>query len=149
VGIIIFIAWQTLHNIEIRVNMCSKLERYRYYLGTAQVRFRNLYYSPSNAKPDDCVGCCMSDIEHNLPALICPSEYHDCLVGAHISSDALYAIGSSPRLALPIGLELPCLHGRFRFETAKRDESQGEDDWWLVDLYSSGERSSILFDIGC
>jgi hypothetical protein len=129
--------------------MSIKLERYRYYLGTAQVRFRNLYYSPSSTKPDDCVGCCISDIEHNLPALISPLEYHDSLVGASISSDALYAIGSSPRLALPINLELPCLHGRFRLETAKRDESQGEDNWWLVDLYSSGESNAILFEIGC
>jgi hypothetical protein len=119
--------------------MSLKLEKYRYYLGTAQVALQHLNYSPCSAKPDDCVGCCISDIEHNLPALISPSTYHDCLVGAGISPDALYAIGLSPRLTLPIGLELPCLHGRFRLEMAKRDESQGENDWWLVDLYSSGE----------
>jgi hypothetical protein len=119
--------------------MSIKLEKCRYYLGTAQVRLRNLCYSPSNAKPDDCVGCCISDIEHNLPILISPSEYHDCLIGAGISPDALYAIGLSPKLALPIDLELPCLHGRFLLETAKGFGSQGENDWWLVDLYSSGE----------
>jgi hypothetical protein len=126
--------------------MSIKLEKYRYYLGTAHVRFRNLYYSPSSTKPDDCVGCCISDIEHNLPALIRPSEYHDCLASAGITSDALYAIGLSPRLALPIDLELPCLHGRFRLETAKSDELQGENEWWLVDLHSSGESIAILFE---
>jgi hypothetical protein len=129
--------------------MSVKLEKYRCYLGTAQVRLRNLCYSSSSTKPDDCVGCCISDIEHNLPALISPSDYHDCLDGAGVSSDALYAIGFPPRLALPIDLELPCLHGRFRLETAKRNESQGEDDWWLVDLYSSGESMALLFEIGC
>jgi hypothetical protein len=128
--------------------MGVKLEKYRHYLGTAQVRLRNLCYSPSSTKPDDCVGCCISDIEHNLPALISPSEYHDCVVSADISPHALYAIGLSPKLALPVGLELPCLHGRFLLETAKRFESQGENDWWLVDLYSSGENIAILFECG-
>jgi hypothetical protein len=129
--------------------MNLKLEKYLYYLGTAQVGLQHLYYSPCSTKPDDCVGCCISDIEHNLPALISPSAYQDCLAGAGISSDALYAIGLSPRLALPTGLELPCLHGRFRLETAKRHELQGENDWWLVDLYSSGESIAILFESGC
>jgi hypothetical protein len=129
--------------------MGIKLEKYQCYLGTAQVRLRNLCYSSNSTKPDDCVGCCISDIEHNLPALISPSEYHDYLVGADVSPDALYAIGFPPRLALPTDLELPWLHGRFRLETAKGDESQGEDDWWLVDLYSSGENISILIVIGC
>jgi hypothetical protein len=129
--------------------MGIKLVKYQCYLGTAQVRLRNLCYSSSSTKPDDCVGCCISDIEHNLPALISPTEYHDYLVSAGVSPDALYAIGFPPKLALPTDLELLCLHGRFRLETAKRDESQGEDDWWLVDLYSSGESIAILFEIGC
>ena len=128
--------------------MSIKLEKSRYYLGTAQVRLGNLCYSTSSTTPDDCVGCCISDIQHNLPALISSSDYNDCLVDTCISSNA-YAIGLSPRLALPIGLKLPCLHGRFRLETAKRDESRGEDDWWLVDLYNSGESIAVLSKIGC
>lgn len=129
--------------------MSIKLERYRYYLGTAHIKLRNLYYSVSDTEPDDCVGCCISDLEHNLPALIGSSEYLDCLAGAGISPDALYAVGLSPRLALPGGVELPCLHGRFRLETAKRDGPQSQDDWWLVDLYSSGKNIILLSAVGC
>jgi hypothetical protein len=128
--------------------MTTKFERCRYYLGTAQIRLLNLHYSESSTEPDDCVGCCLSDLEHNLPALISSSEYRDCIAGASISPDALYAVGKSPRLALPSGVELPCLHGRFRLETAKRNGSQSPNDWWLVDLYSSGESIAILSTVG-
>jgi len=129
--------------------MNSKFEKCRYYLGTAQIRVLNLYYSASSTEPDDCIVCCISDLEHNLPALIDPSTYHDYLTSAGISSDALYAIGLSPKLSLPSTIELPCLHGKFRLETAKRDGPQGQEDWWLVDLYSSGESTIFVSKFGC
>ncbi|XP_014551494.1 hypothetical protein COCVIDRAFT_112713 [Bipolaris victoriae FI3] len=119
--------------------MSVKLEKFRYYLGTAQIRLLNLCYSTAGSDPDDCVGCCISDIEHNLPALISNPEYQNCLNKAGISTHELYAVGNSPRLVLSGDIQLPCLHGRFRLETAKRDRSQDQNDWWLVDLYSSGE----------
>ena len=119
--------------------MSIKLEKFRYYLGTAQIRLLNLCYSTSSSDPDDCVGCCISDVEHNLPALISNPEYQNCFNNAGISTHELYAVGKSPRLVLSSDIQLPCLHGRFRLETAKRDGSHNQNDWWLVDLYSSGE----------
>jgi hypothetical protein len=111
----------------------------QYYLGTAQVRLKNLRYSSSSTISDDCTGCCISDVEHNLPALITSSEYYESLSNSNISKHTLYEIGIPPRLSLPSILELPCLHGRFRLEFAKKDDSNRIDDWWLVDLYRSGK----------
>jgi hypothetical protein len=129
--------------------MSSKLERCRYYLGTAQIQLLHLRYRASSTEPDDCIGCCTSDLEHNLPALITSAEYWDCLAGAGVSPNALYAVGKAPRLALPSGVELLCLHGRFRLDAAKRDGSQSQEDWWLVDLYSSGKSAVLLSTTGC
>ena len=129
--------------------MSTKLERFRYYLGTAQICLLNLSYSASGSDPDDCVGCCISDVEHNLPALIDYPDYQDFLDGAGISTDALYAVGHSPRLVLRDDIQLPCLHGRFRLETAKRDRSRNQDDWWLIDLYSSGKTIITPSAISC
>lgn len=129
--------------------MSTKFERFRYYLGTAQIKVLNLCYSAPTTDSDDCDGCCISDLEHNLPALIGFSDYQDCLTSASITADTLYAVGLSPKLALPKGVELPCLHGRFRLEAAKRGGSQSQDDWWLVDLYTSGEGTIVLSTCGC
>ena len=129
--------------------MTIKLERYRYYLGTAKIQLANLYYSTLSTEPDDCIGCCVSDLEHNLPALIGFPEYQDCLTRAGISPDALYTVGHSPRLPLPGSFKVPCLHGRFRLETAKQNRSQGQHDWWLVDLYTSGESVINLPEFSC
>jgi hypothetical protein len=112
-----------------------------YYLGTAQVRLQNLRYRTSAIESDECMGCCISDLEHNLPALITPFEYHQSLVSSNVSEQALYQIGPPPRLSLPEDLELPCLHGRFRLELAREGSSSNLDDWWSVDLYKSGEHS--------
>jgi hypothetical protein len=111
----------------------------RYYLGTAQVRLQNLCYSSSSTETDDCTGCCISDLEHNLPVLITLSEYHESLSSSSVSEHTLYQIGPPPKLSLPSSLELPCLHGRFRLEFAKKHESNETDNWWSVDLYMSGE----------
>ncbi|KAF5844344.1 hypothetical protein GGP41_004537 [Bipolaris sorokiniana] len=127
--------------------MSKQLERFRYYLGTAQIRLLNLCYSASASDPDDCVGCCISDVEHNLPALIGYFEYQNFLDEAGISKHALYAVGYPPRLVLSGDIQLPCLHSRFRLETAKRDRSRNQDDWWLVDLYSSDAPTSALAQI--
>lgn len=129
--------------------MSKQLERFRYYLGTAQIRLLNLCYSASASDPDDCVGCCISDVEHNLPALIGYFEYQNFLDEAGISKHALYAVGYPPRLVLSGDIQLPCLHSRFRLETAKRDRSRNQDDWWLVDLYSSGKKITISHEVSC
>jgi hypothetical protein len=110
-----------------------------YYLGTAQVRLRNLYYSNSTTESDDCTGCCISDLEHNLPVLISYPEYEESLARSKVLEHRLYCIGSLPQLSLPNSLALPCLHGRFRLEMAKKDSVNRLDDWWSVDLYKSGD----------
>jgi hypothetical protein len=111
----------------------------QYYLGTAQVRLQNLRYSPSSTETDDCTGCCISDLEHNLPVLITPSQYQESLASSSVSENTLYQIGLPPKISLPSLLELPCLHGRFRLEFAKKNGSNETDDWWSIDLYTSGE----------
>ncbi|KAJ6284206.1 hypothetical protein J3E71DRAFT_171788 [Bipolaris maydis] len=117
--------------------MCAKFERFRYYLGTAQIKVLNLCYSAPTTDLDDCEGCCISNLQHNLPALIGLSDYQDCLTRANITTDTLYAVRLSPKLTLPKDVELPCLHGRFRLEAVKQEGSQSQDNWWLVDLYTS------------
>jgi hypothetical protein len=111
----------------------------QFYLGTVQVRLRNLCYNFSSIVADDCTGCCISDIEHNLPALISLSDYHDSLSRSEVPERMVYQVGSPPKLLLPDSFELPCLHGYFRLDLAKRDNLSTLDDWWLVDLYQSGE----------
>jgi hypothetical protein len=111
----------------------------RYYLGTAQVRLQNLTFCPSSIEPDDCTGCCISDLEHNLPVLITLSEYHESLTRSNVFEHALHQIGEPRKLLLPSSSELPCLHGRFRLESAKKADLSGSDNWWSVDLYESGE----------
>lgn len=130
-------------------NMCAKFERFRYYLGTAQIKVLNLCYSAPTTDLDDCEGCCISDLQHNLPALIGLSDYQDCLTRANITTDTLYAVGLSPKLTLPKDVELPCLHGRFRLEAVKQEGSQSQDNWWLVDLYTSGDGTIFLFTCAC
>ncbi|EOA87841.1 uncharacterized protein SETTUDRAFT_39292 [Exserohilum turcica Et28A] len=127
--------------------MSTKYERFRYYLGTAQINVLNLCYSAPTTDLDDCEGCFISDFQHNLPALIGFSDYQDCLTSANITTDTLYAVGMSPKLTLPKGVELLCLHGRFRLEAAKREGSQSQDDWWLVDLYTSGDCIIFLLHV--
>jgi hypothetical protein len=120
----------------------------RYYLGTAQVRLQNLCYSSSSTETDDCTGCCISDLEHNLPVLITLSEYHESLASSSVSERTLYQIGPPPKISLPSLLELPCLHGRFRLECAKKNDLKEADDWWSVDLYIAGECCNRVTYIG-
>lgn len=129
--------------------MSAKLEKFRYYLGTAKIRLVNLCYKTTDSDPDECVGCCISDLEHNLPALISYPDYENYLNEAGITTHVVYAVGCSPKLALPDGVQLPCLHGQFRLETAKRDTSQNQEEWWLVDLYNKGENIIVLLSVGC
>jgi hypothetical protein len=118
----------------------------RYYLGTVQVRLRNISYSSSSTEPDNCSGCCISDLEHNLPALITYSEYQQSLIDSAIAECTLYQVGQPPRLVLPTSSELPCLHGRFRIESAKKDDSDRLNEWWIVDLYITGKDRWTVFD---
>lgn len=118
--------------------MDYRLEKSRYYLGTAQVALRNLCYSHSSTETDDCSGCCIADEEHNLPALIRPSYLHQLLASSATPERALHQIGPPPRLDMPASVELPCLHGRFRLETSRQNGSSRLGELWVVDLYSSG-----------
>jgi hypothetical protein len=119
--------------------MGGDVELSRYYLGTAQIRLKHLSYCPSSIESDECTGCSISDLEHNLPVLITLSEYHESLARSGVLEYALYQIGPPRQLYLPTSSELPCLHGRFRLECARKADSSELDAWWAVDLYESGE----------
>lgn len=116
----------------------------RYYLGTAQVRLCNLSYSTLGTESDDCTACSTSDLEHHLPALISLLDYGEILADTSIAEHTLYQVGESPKLELPADAELPCLHGQFRLNLAKKSNSDSTEDWWLVDLYNSGAHSRKL-----
>src|SRR5262245_6997103 len=81
------------------------VEKSRYYLGTAQIAVQNLYYSEDQTESDACSGCCISDLEHNLPALVEPSDIYQAIASLKIPGNALYQVGPPPRLPLPSSLE--------------------------------------------
>lgn len=114
----------------------SKIDQY--YLGTAQVQVQNLIYESNSIEPDNCTGCCISDVEHNLPVLITRSQYNKVLLSSNISEQVLHNTGSAPRLRLPNDLILPCLHGKFRLETAKAHLLNSQETWWRVDFFIAG-----------
>jgi len=108
-----------------------------YYLGTAHVQRRHLNYAERAGQPDDCIGCCITDTEHHLPALIADSDLKHALHQSGVEEYELYHFASHPKLQLSVTTTLPCLHGRYRLQnTTVRQDSW--DEWWLVDLYSSG-----------
>lgn len=110
-------------------------ERWRCFLGVAWIQVSHLKFVASAEQPDDCFGCCLSDIEHNIPAFIHPADYRKAISESKIDKASLYHIKLHPKLLLPPLLQLPCLHGRYRLENAKSKGDQ-DQDWFCVDLYS-------------
>lgn len=111
-----------------------------YYLGTVQIRSRNLEFKAHDTESDHCTGCYIQGIQHNLPALITIDEYRRMLVSNRISEDILYGIGFVPQIFLSERVKLPCLHGKLHLEFAKICDD-GDYLWTQVDLYNSGKSS--------
>jgi hypothetical protein len=122
------------------------LNKDRYYLGTAWVNREHLRYVPDEMHPDECMGCCISDIEHNLPVLIKPEQLFDIVRESRVSENSLYHAVTHPTLILPQSLKLPCLHGYFRLKLAQNDPDLGPGhNQCLVDLYDACTYSGRYF----
>jgi len=77
--------------------------------------------------------CLRLDPEHYVPALISRSAV----------PRGLHPGGEPPRF----NPEHPvvCLHGRHRLEAARKFFTGDENRWWVVDLYSRGERVDLPY----
>jgi hypothetical protein len=125
----------------IKPTMNDEYERNRCFLGTALIHLRHLRYLPDKQIQDNCVGCCMSDVEHNLPALVSRADYQSALTLSHLSTKDLHIVGSACKLTLPESVDLLCLHGDYRLANARKDTSKA-GEWWAVDLYDSRKSNS-------
>ena len=112
-----------------------------YLLGVVMIHPGSLYYVEEENQPDDCNGCCMSNSEHHMPALITRNDFSQALHESNILEHEVYHVTKHPKLQLSQPLRLPCLHGQSRLVHALRDSSA---NWIPVDLYSSGISLSVL-----
>jgi hypothetical protein len=112
-------------------------EACEFYLGTALVPLRNLSYLESDTYTDNCTGCCVKDVFHNIPTLIRTLDLQALLAESGTESRALHHVVNYPKLTCPESLSLFCLHGEFRLRTA-RGNAHDPLEWWVVDLYSAG-----------
>lgn len=107
-----------------------------YFLGVARVQLFHLQYAERPDQPDDCIGCCVSDQLHHVPALIASCDLEKALGDSGTANHELYRVAEHPMLPLPRSMLLPCLHGKHWLCGPRAKGNL--DDWWTVDLYSSG-----------
>jgi hypothetical protein len=79
-------------------------------------------------------GCQRLVPENFIPAIISKKDFDQALTQSKFSQTDPTSI---PELVLPINFKLLCLHGKHRIFAAQEFLEPG-NQWWTVDIYSSG-----------
>ena len=126
-------------------------EKRKHFLGCAKIDLKHLNFSQSSARELDdeniqrllsafkLRGCLRLDIQYHVPATI-NAHFLGQVVrnsGASMTDVRSHEAACWPTLRLPEGSEIECLHGQHRLAAARR-YLLPRDQWWIVDLYSTG-----------
>ena len=127
-------------------------ERRRHARGTARISLDRLQLSEQDATELDLEnverlkkifrreGCRQHPVRNHILVLI-TQECLDAALGlSETSAAALLESGphNYPKLQLPPGIRLTCLHGKHRIQ-AGREFLSPRDKWWVADLYLTGK----------
>jgi hypothetical protein len=113
----------------------------QYLLGVARVHVTNLCFAEDESWLDECGGCCMSNLDYHLPALISPNDLSRFISASGFSEKDLHRTTNYLELDLPAPFQLPCLHGKSRLLHASSEATAPK--WLPVDLYAAGNQ--LLF----
>jgi len=126
-------------------------ERKKHFLGCAKIDLKHLNFSQSSARELDdeniqrllsafkLTGCLRLDTQYHVPAII-DAHFLSQMVregGASLDDIRSHEPSRWPALKLPEGSEIECLHGQHRL-VAAREYLLPRDQWWVIDLYSTG-----------
>jgi hypothetical protein len=100
----------------------------------------NLCFAEDANWVDECRGCCMSNLDYHLPALISPNELSRLMSASGMSEKDLHKATNYVELNLPALFQLPCLHGKSRLIHASTQDTAPK--WLPVDLYAAGNVQS-------
>jgi hypothetical protein len=81
-------------------------------------------------------GCQRLKLQNHIPGIISRSNL-DAAISLSGISPALLLADTYPKLDLPAGCHLECLHGQARVQAAEQFLPEG-DERWTVDLYLAG-----------
>jgi hypothetical protein len=126
-------------------------ERQRKFLGSARVPIDNIRFEPSSQRRQDhddakrlldsfeLGGCLRIGAEYHLPAVIDKDYFEQLLahVEAEVESVSSKDPNEWPKLELPAGYQIECLHGKHRIQ-AGIEYLWKNDRWWVADFYSLG-----------
>ena len=127
----------------------SKREHFH---GRAKILLQSLDFSQSSARELDeenverllssfqLADCLRLDARYHVPAVIDHALLDQALAQAGASMNDLRSDDPTrwPTLAFPDGAVIECLHGQHRVAAARR-YLRKSDQWWVIDLYSSGK----------
>lgn len=86
-------------------------------------------------------GCLRLNPEHHIRALISNETLEGALRTSELRPQDLYQLDEFEDLALGEGVRVTVLQGRHRVQAAKRF-CEGDDRWWVVDLYDDRKLST-------
>jgi hypothetical protein len=126
-------------------------DREENFRGTVCVSLRRLIFKPEYSRDVDeknvqrlkrifsREGCLRLLPSNHVPAIIDERDLHAALQysGRTLSDLLNSAQDAPPKLTLPPGYMLECIHGQHRILAALK-VLEPKDEWWAVDLYLSG-----------
>lgn len=129
----------------------SAERRHKHY-GCVRVALERLDFTRSSARPLDrsnvarlvssfeLGGCLRHDACYHVPAVMDDGLLRRSVLDGGASMNDLRSHDPSvwPRLALPVGVQVQCLHGQHRIAAA-RQYLLGQDRWWVIDVYSASK----------
>lgn len=127
-------------------------ERKRKWCGCVKIALDRMDFTHSSARPLDPVnvarlvasfelgGCYRTDVAYHVPGVLDVDLLHQSVIHAGASMNDLRSKDASvwPRLELPAGVQVRCLHGQHRVAAA-RQFLRGQDQWWVVDIFADSK----------
>lgn len=141
---------------------CLARGKRTHFCGCAKVSLHSLSFLQSSAREIDeatvdhllssfqLAGCLRLDPCYHVPAVIDPNFLEAALARAGATTDDLNSDDPTrwPMLELPSGAKVECLHGQHRVAAAQR-YLRKNDQWWVLDLYSSGRSMRAPSTVWC
>jgi hypothetical protein len=126
-------------------------DREENFRGTVCISLRRLRFEPEYSRDVDKKnverlkrifarqGCLRLSLTNHVPAIINERDLKAALQCSGRTLEDLLnsAQDAPPKLTLPPGYMLECLHGQHRI-LAARETLEPQEEWWAVDLYLSG-----------
>ena len=114
------------------------------YCGIARIDLKNLNFDASTRDISQAnvmrlkgileQNCSRLQAGHRVPGILSQSLLDDCLRRSQLSRENLLSVDDPPKMQVPSGISIQCLHGQHRIAAAFQVLDPG-DDWWTVELY--------------